>query len=149
MLLELRPVRSLGVRGERVQVRRLRSRQVAVRRQARLLRPGHAVHEVGLAPGHRARLRLVRRNPTHRHRHLHFHPAQRNAHRQGIHQIITIQPTWNSRSRRSHSTSPVRIMTPSIDKQSRRRLTYKSNPALSLYYAQQPKGAAPDSVYAP
>lgn len=56
---------------------------MALRRQTRMFRPGNAIHEMGLATGHRSSLRRLRRNPPHRHRHRHFHPTQRNAHRQG------------------------------------------------------------------
>lgn len=84
LLLELRSLRPVGVRRERVQVRRLRARPMALRRQTRLFRPGNAVHAMGFAAGPRSSLRLVLRHPAHRLRYRHFHPSQRNAHRQGL-----------------------------------------------------------------
>lgn len=84
LLLELRSLRPVGVRRERVQVRRLRARPMALRRQTRLFRPGNAVHAMGFATGTRSSLRLVLRHPPHRLRYRHFHPSQRNAHRQGL-----------------------------------------------------------------
>lgn len=89
MLLELRPLRSVGVRRKRVQMRWLRSRTLAVRWQTRLFRFGNAVHEMGLAFGHRSHLRLVRWHPPNCHGHFDFRQAQRNAHRQGKYSNIT------------------------------------------------------------
>ena len=101
MLLELRPLRPLGVRGERVQVRRLRARPLAVRRQEGMFRPGDAVHALGLAFGSGASLRLLLRHPAHRGRHRHLHPPQRNTHRQGIYIIYIRNPRGGNPKRRS------------------------------------------------